>query len=250
MFRCPNFPMCLFEYSRRTKCEFCPLCQVRLTHVSKRKLDLDVSVEPKSVKKTGMLNFSKTPKVVKIGKFRYSVYHHGYKRTCVTLADEDGKIHFCEHQNCILKRVSVIRGSTVQFECRHILLVLEAIKASDEATKDSFIKKGSYFKSVEILEAANNNTKLPGDTKCKIISFLSPSFLALKLSDDCYSITTPQNTKAKSGVLILSLPRQGNMLVCSAGSDCERVVVGVAKKTLRRLPCVHKEIIGLIDKKK
>ena len=85
------------------------------------------------------------------------------------------------------------------------------------------------------------------DTKQRVGDFLFPEFLALKLSIDCYALRTPSNNKAHLGVLHVTLPRTKNTLRCSAGAFCPRLSVGVAKKTVKKLLCVHEEIVALID---
>ena len=59
---------------------------------------------------------------------------------------------------------------------------------------------------------------------------------------------TPVSNKAHLGVVHVRRKIVDNTLVCSAGSGCDRVKIGVGKKTKTHTKCSHEEIVNLFVK--
>ena len=60
--------------------------------------------------------------------------------------------------------------------------------------------------------------------------------------------STPVSNKAHLGVVHVRRKIKDNHVVCSAGSGCDRVKVGIGKKTKTHTKCTHEEIVSMFMK--
>ena len=186
MIKCPNFPNCLFEYSRKFSDPLCPQCQIPIPMEGRNvKFDVKIQYEPPTKKKR---NSKKHHEVIKIDDNIFSVYHHMSLRSFVRLAQHTGDIHFCDHSECLNRRSLVIKDQNkdVQFECRHILAVLEALSTKALGVNEEW--RPEYISKQDVETEVKNHLS---DSKEQILCFLKSveNFVMLKLADDLYTMT-------------------------------------------------------------
>ena len=186
MKKCPNFPNCLFEYSRKFAEALCPQCRIPIPIQGRHiKSDSKKLSEPQKKK---LKSTKKHHEVIKVDDYIYSVYHHMSLRSFVRLANEAGEIHFCDHSECINRRTLVIKNQNedAQFECRHIKAVLEALYEQVLGVNNEW--KPEFISRKEIEAEADRHLS---DSKGQIMRFLESvdNFVMLKLADDLYTMT-------------------------------------------------------------
>jgi len=229
--KCVNHPRCQFTYSRNFTKPFCPLCEAALPGLNK----IEKTV-PKPTKMTDE-DKEKLLDVVQVDEYKYSVKHHLGSRGFVKLAENSTEISFCEYDACIKSRTLAVKNKE-NFECKHIKSVLEAKCKGEVGLNSTLITKEDI-----LTKCSEKNA----DVVEKIEKFVNSQegFVMLKLNKECYTMTTPVNSKSHIG--LIHVKRKGSYLMCSSMGSCERLTIGVGKRTKTQSRCPHEEICYLFE---
>ena len=186
MKRCPNYPRCLFTYSRKFTGLLCPHCQVRIPEGGRNVHGINEKKQAKKIKAGEKLGYknSKTskvlPKVIQVDNYVYSVAHVVKIRTFVQLAEKAQDIDRCSAKRCEQARILAVKNDE-KFYCRHIKTVYEAKSRNKVDTNAEFISKNTAEDRIreERLDIKENISK--------VFSGVA-SFAMLKIGNSCYVI--------------------------------------------------------------
>ena len=186
MKNCPNYPECLWQYSRKFIGLRCPKCSVSLPRRKlKPRVEESLSSQANSNdKEKYQINLKDVADVVQIDSFLFSVKSHMLSRKFVKLAESCEEKHFCDSEICINSRTLAVKNSK-DFLCKHILMVLEA-KERKTAGTPHFISQNKVFDVAEQRKGVVEKERIRKHVET---TNLEKPFVLLKLSDQLFTMT-------------------------------------------------------------